>query len=127
MHFGSGAKRSNKRELIALAAVVQPTPKQESVPQHWWENRSTTALDDEQRRLFEELIGPDGVINGKLQGLIFPIWRVRRHLAEILLLQYAQVGCPVSVGRDWNPDEVKSVVTKCPHSSKLEDDPIAQI
>ena len=35
------------------------------------------ALYDEQHRLLEELTGPDGVINGKLQGLVFPRWRGR--------------------------------------------------
>ena len=34
---------------------------------------------------------------------------------------------PVSVGRDWTPDETKASVTKGPHSSALEDDEISQI
>ena len=72
------------------------------------------ALTDAQLRLLEELTGPDGVIDGKLRGLVFPIWRARRHPAANLLLQYARVGCPVSVGRDLNPDEIESSVTKGP-------------
>ena len=43
------------------------------------------------------------------------------------MLQYAWVGFPVSVGRDWTPDEMKSSVTKGPHPSALEDYAISQI
>ena len=42
-------------------------------------------------------------------------------------MQYARVGCPVSVGRDWNPDVMGAAVTKVPHSSALEDDAISII
>ena len=82
---------------------------------------------DDQRRLLKELTGPDGVINGKLRGLVFPRWRARRHPTANLLLQYAQVRCPVSVGPDWNPDEMEAAVSKGPHSSALEDDAISKI
>ena len=88
---------------------------------------SATALAYERRRLLEELIRPDGVIDGKLLGLVFPRLRARRHPAANLLLQYARVGCLVSVGHDWTPDEMESVVTKCPHSSALEYDAISKI
>ena len=47
------------------------------------------ALADDQKLLLEELSWPDGVIYGKLQGLVFLRWRVRRHPAENLVLQYA--------------------------------------
>ena len=40
-------------------------------------------LADERRRLLNEIIGPDGVIYGKLGGLVFPRWGVRQHPAEI--------------------------------------------
>ena len=46
---------------------------------------------------------------------------------ENLLLQYARVGCLVSVGRDWTPNEMESAVVKGPHSLSLEDDAISQI
>ena len=82
---------------------------------------------DNQRRLIEESTGPDGVIDGNLKGLVFTRQRVRRNLADNLLLQYARLGCPVSVGRDWTPDEMEAEVTKSPHSSALEDDVISQI
>ena len=88
----SSAKQSKNRESSVLAAAVQPTPKRYSVPRHWWKNRSSTALADDQRRLPEELTGPDGVIDGKLQGILSPRWRARRQPAANLLLQYAQVG-----------------------------------
>ena len=83
-----------------LATAVQPTPKRDSVPRHWWENRSATPLADEQQRLLEELTGPDGAIDGKLRGLVFPRWRARQQPAANLLLKYARVGCLVLVGRD---------------------------
>ena len=79
-------------------------------------NRSATTLTDDRRGLLEELTGTYGVIDGKLQGLEIPIWRARRHRAEILLLQYAQVGYLVLVGRYWTPDEMEAAVTKVPHS-----------
>ena len=119
--------RSKKRKSSALAEAVQPTPQRDSAPHHWWENRSATALADDRRRLLEELTGPDGVINGKLRGLIFTIWRARQHPVANLLLQYARVGCLVLVGRNWNPDEMEASVTKGPHSSAFEDDAISQI
>ena len=99
-----------------MAAAVQPTPKRDIVMQHWWGKRSAAALDDDLRRLLKELTGPDGVIDGKLRGIVFPRWRARRHLAEHLLLRYARVRCLVSVGRDWTPDEMEAAVTKFPHS-----------
>ena len=108
-------------------ASVQPTPKQESLPQHWWESRSETALADDQQRLLEELTRTDGIIDGKLRGLIFPRWRARRHPAANLLLKYARVGCPVLIGRELTPDEMEAEIMKGPHSSALEDDAISQI
>ena len=74
------------------------------------------ALADDRQRLLDKLTGPDGVIDRKLKGLVFPIWRARQHLAEYLLLQYARVRCPVSVIRDWTPYRIKEEVTKVPHS-----------
>ena len=44
-----------------------------------------------------------------------------------ILLQYAQVGSPVSVGHDWTPDEMEAEVTKGPQTSALEDDAISKI
>ena len=82
-------------------------------------NTSAAALSDDQRQLLEDSTGPDGVIHGKLQGLIFTRWRVRQHPAEILLLQYARVGCLVLVGQNYTPEETESAVTKGPHSSAL--------
>ena len=73
-------------------------------------------MPDDQRRLLEELTGPDGFIDEKLRGIVFLKWRARQHLAENLLLQYARVRLLVSVGRDWTPDEMEAVVTKVPHS-----------
>ena len=87
-----------------LVEAVQPTTKWDSVPRHWWENRSATSLADDQRRLLEELNGQNGVIDGKLRGLVFPRWRARRHVAANLLLQYAHVQCQVSVGHNRTPD-----------------------
>ena len=127
MHSRPGANQIKKCEESTFAAVVQPTPKWDSVTQHWWENRSAKALDDEQRRLLKELTGPDGVIGGNLKGLIFPRWRARRHPAENLFLQYAKIGCRVLVGRDWTQYEMEAVVTKVPHSSELENDTISKI
>ena len=77
-------------------------------------------MDDDQRRLIKELTGTDGVINGKLRGIVFPRWRARQDPDQNLLLQYARVGCSVLVGRDWTPDEMEAAVTKGPHSSALE-------
>ena len=77
VHSRPGANQIKKLYLSALEAAVQPTPKRDSVPQHWWENRSATALADDRWRLLEELTGPDGVIDGKLQGLVFPRHRAR--------------------------------------------------
>ena len=108
MHSQYGANLRKKSESIMLAAAIQTTPKRDSVTQHWWENRSATALADNLRRFIEELTGPDRVIDGKLRGLVFPIWRVRRHPAANLLLQYAQVRSLVLVGRDWTPDEMET-------------------
>ena len=34
---------------------------------------------------------------------------------------------PVSVGRNWTPDEMETSVTKGPNSSELEDDAISKI
>ena len=110
-----------------MAAAVHTTPKRDSVPQHWWGNKSAKALVDDQRRLLEELTGPDGIIDGKLRGLVFQRWRARKHPVANLLLQYEQVDCPVSVRRDWYPDEMEASVTNGPHSSALEDDAISQI
>ena len=86
MRSQSGANQSKKRESSALAAAVQLTPKRDSVPQHWWENMSETALDDDHRWLLDDLTGPDGVIDGNLRGLVFIRWRATRHLATNLLL-----------------------------------------
>ena len=127
VHSQPGANRRKKRESSVLAAAVHPTPKRDSVPRHWWENRSTTAFSDDQRRLIDDLTGPDGAIDGKLRGLVFPILRARRHLAANILLKYAQVGCPVSVGHGWTPYEMEAAVTKGFHSSTLEDYAISQI
>ena len=82
---------------------------------------------DDRRQLLKELTGTDGVIDGKLRGIVFPRWRAKQHPVANLLLQYARVGCPVSVGRDWNPEEMEAAVTKVPHSSELEDDAISKI
>ena len=72
-------------------------------------------MSDYRQRLLEELTVADGFIDGELRGLVFPRWRVRQHPVENLLLQYARVRCPVSVGRDWNPDEMEAKVTKGTH------------
>ena len=82
---------------------------------------------DYRRRLHEQLTGTYGLIDGKLQGLVYPIWRVRPHPAVNLLLQYAFVRCQVLVGRAWTPDEMQAAVTKDPNSSEFEDDSISQI
>ena len=115
MHSRPGTNRRKKRESSALVAAVHPTPKRDSVPQHWWENRSATALDDDRRWLLEELTGPGGFIDGKLRGLVFERWRARRHLAANLLLKYVQGECPVLVGRDLTPYGMEAEVTKSPH------------
>ena len=122
MHSRPGANRRKKRKSSVFAADVQPTPKWDSVPQHCWENMSATALSDDQRQLLEDLTGPDGFIDGKLRGIVFPRWIARRHPAEILLLKYERVVCPVLVGRDWTPDEMEVSVSKGPYSSALEND-----
>ena len=75
MHSRPGANQRKKCESSTLVAAVQPIPKRDSVPRNWCKNRSAMALDDEQHRLLKELTGPDGVIDGKLRGLVFPIWR----------------------------------------------------
>ena len=80
------------------------------------------ALADDRRRLLEELTGPDGVIDGKLQDLVFTRWRSRRHPAANLLLQYARVGYPVLVWRDWTLDKMEAAVTKGTYSLELEYD-----
>ena len=85
------------------------------------------ALEDDQQRLLKKLTGLDGVIDGKLRSIVFPRWRARRHLAADLLLKYAQVGFPVSVGRDWTPYEMEAAVTKVPHSPALKYDEILKI
>ena len=107
--------------------AVQPTPKRDSVPRHWWKNRSATELAYDRQDLLEELTGPDGAIDGKLRGLVFPRWRARRHPVANLLLQYARSGCPVSVGRNWNPYEMEAALTNGPYSPELEDDSISKI
>ena len=86
MHSRTGANRRKKRESSALAEAVQPTPKRDSVPQNWWENRSATALADDPWRLIKELTWPDGVIDGKLQDLVSQRWRARQHPVANLLL-----------------------------------------
>ena len=91
------------RESSTLAEAVQPTPKRDSVLQHWWEKMSATALADYRRRLLEDLTGPYGVIDGKLRGLVFPRWRSRQHPVANLLLKYARVECSFLVGHNWTP------------------------
>ena len=82
---------------------------------------------DDRQLLLEELTIPDGFIDGKLRGVVFPIWRARRHPAANLLVQYARFGCLFSVGLKWTPDEIEAAVTKGPHSLVLEDDTISKI
>ena len=73
VHSQSGAKRSKKCKSSTLAAAIQPIPKRDSIPQRWWQDRLATELNDDQRRLLEELTGTNGVIDGNLRGLVFPI------------------------------------------------------
>ena len=44
-----------------------------------------------------------------------------------MLREYAEKGCPVSVGRDWTLDELSAAAERGPHRSALEPDAIAQI
>ena len=66
-------------------------------------------------------------IGEHFRGLVFPRGRARRHPAGNLLLQYAKVGCPVSVGKNWTVKEMQAAVDKGPHTSALVADAIAQI
>ena len=66
MHSQPDANQRKKSESSALAAAVQPTPKRDSVPRHWWKTSSSTALADDQRRLLKKFNGTYGVIDGKL-------------------------------------------------------------
>ena len=43
-------------------------------PRHWWENRSPIALAKDRRDLLEEIAGENGVIDGKIRGIVFPRW-----------------------------------------------------
>ena len=119
MYSRSVSNNSKKRKSSALAKAVHPAPKRDRNLQHWWKNRSETALADDRRQLLEDLTVQDGVINGKSRGLVFSRKRAKRHPAANLLLKHARVGCQVLVGCDWNPDEMEAEATKRPHSLAL--------
>ena len=104
VHSQSGANRNKKCESSASEASVQTTPKRDSVTQHWWKKSSVTEFDDDWQQLLEDWTGTDGIIDGKLQGIVFQRWRSRRHPTKTLLLQYARVVCLVLVVRYWNPN-----------------------
>ena len=60
-------------------------------------------------------------------GLVVPRWRANLHPAAGLLKEYAQRGCPLSVGGNWTLEELKATVEKGPHVSALEPDAIDQM
>ena len=43
------------------------------------------------------------------------------------MAEYARVGCPVSMGRDWTPAEMEAAAQRGPHVSSLEPDAIEQL
>ena len=59
VHSRPGA---NQRKISSRAhwrQLYSQHQKRDSVTQHWWKNSSETALDDDQRRLLEDLTGLD--------------------------------------------------------------------
>ena len=61
-----------------------------------------------------------------IRGLACPQWHAQQHLAALLLAEYVQLGCPVSMGQDWTSEELEAAVQRGPHVSSLEPDVIAQ-
>ena len=45
-------------------------------------------------------------------GIVVPQWHANLHPAAGLLKEYAQRGCPVSIGRNWMLDELEAAVEK---------------
>ena len=78
-------------------------------------------------RLAEEIMGEAATRPMKIRGLVTPRWRAMQHPAAPLLLEYARVGCPVDVGRDWTLEELEAAVARGPHVSALVPDAIEQI
>ena len=103
----------------------------DDVPKHWTrfstEPSSQTALVAARRRLAEEIMGEAATRPVSIRGLVTPRWRALDHPAAPLLAEYAKIGCPVSVGRDWTLKELEAAVEKGPHKSALEPDAIEQM
>ena len=43
------------------------------------------------------------------------------------MAEYARIGCPITMGRDWTPAEMEVAAQRGPHVSSLEPDAIEQI
>jgi hypothetical protein len=102
-----------------------------SPPRHWNEFDTATINPADvaaaRIRLAEEIMGEAATQPVDIRGLVFPRWRAMDHPAAPLLREYAKLGCPVDVGRDWTVSELEAAVARGPHVSALEDDAIAQI
>ena len=64
---------------------------------------------------------------GESGKLMYPRGKALLHPAGPLLLQYAQDGCPVDVGRPWSKEEILTAAKRGPHKSALEPDAITMM
>ena len=67
--FFHDPSRKQTRTAHPQAATTPVTPKCDSVPRHWWTNRAASALADDRRRLLEEIMRPDGIIDEQFRGM----------------------------------------------------------
>ena len=88
-------------------AWVNTTPTNQST------NKVATRLGDVKEMENGELMQPRG--------------RALLHPAGPMLLQYAQRGCPVDVGRPWSKEEILLAAERGPHKSALDPAAIAMM
>ena len=89
------------------------------------ESRTPTSYWKTHQGQFEVPAGMSGPTTHK--NNMCPSGLALNHPAANLLLQYATKGCPAKTGRDWTKAEVEAAIERGPHSSALEEAPMAQL
>ena len=61
------------------------------------------------------------------RGQMYPSGLALKHPAADLLMEYATVGCPTKMGKDWTMHDLEEAINVGPHASAFDPDAMVQL
>ena len=103
-----------------------PKPSGDDVPLEVAPAFKTAKTDNEQMQAIQDELTRQGALPSDHEGLrteigkrslMVPRKQALDHAAAPMLLSYAQKGCPVNCGKDWDKEHIIELMTRGPHRS----------